>query len=159
MDMTGFLTLAGFIVILVVAALIFSFWALGRVFGRSSRFDALAEYYTVNPRRGPFEKSQLWRTIKIGGVHWRKWARLVVAADGFYIGIRYGFKEHAFLIPWTALHNPKETRLYWRPAVVMEVGNPAIVDMIVYMDVYRKMGPYLEKYSDFSIVEKERNPS
>jgi len=145
MDSTGILFLAGIIIVLVIGVLLLGFWGLGKMFGRASRFDALAEYYSVTPRKTVFEKSALWHTIKIGTVDWRKWVNLAVTPRGFYLEIKFGFKRYAFFIPWNALHNPQETRLYWRPAVELRIGDPAIVRMVVYMEVYRKMEPFLEK--------------
>ncbi len=150
MDLMGILTLGGVVVILVIAALTLGIWALGKRFERASRFEALAQDYAVKPRRAPFEKSQLWHTIKIGQVQWRKSVDLAVSPAGFYLGVNFGFRRRAFLIPWNVLHDPHETRLYWRPAVEMQAGKPAIVSLVVFMEVYRGMEPYLEEDLDLA---------
>lgn len=155
MDLMGILTLGGVAVILVIAALAFGFWVLEKRFERASRFEALAQVHAVAPRRAPFEKSQLWHTIKIGQVQWRKSVDLAVTLQGFYLGINFGFRRRAFLIPWSALHDPIETRLYWRPAVELNVGSPAIVSLVVFMEVYRKMEPYLEEYLEIAPAKGE----
>jgi hypothetical protein len=138
------LFLLSFTALAILLGLVVGVVFIMRGFGRQSHLNELAARYPVERRRIKKNPSFLWHTAQIGKVQWRRCLDIGVYAEGLYIEVKQLFnRPPPFLIPWQELHFQEETRLYWRPAVLLKIGDPPLTTLTLFREVYEEVKPHL----------------
>ena len=117
---------------------------ISKIFVRLSHLNELAGRFPVERRRIKKNPSFLWRTAQIGTVRWRRCLDIGVYEEGLYVEVNQLFNRPLpILIPWSELHFQHETRLYWRPAAALTIGDPTISTIILFREVYEHIQSHL----------------
>jgi hypothetical protein len=131
--------------ILILALLGVGYFYIVKKSFQKSGVSELAEHYPVQYRKGPFNSSFLWRTASIGGVQWRRCVDIAVLEEGLYLAVKQLiYPQPPALIPWSEMNRYRETRLYYRAACEINVGEPPVSRIVLFREVFEKMKPYLD---------------
>ncbi len=112
-------------------------------FAKTSGLDRLADKYAIKqqPEGSYFSK----QTIQIGAVRYRKCVTIGLCPSGLYLWPRPIFsKNPAILVPWPDIVNTQPAKIYQNRATELTIGEPRIGAVRVYVDIYRKMEPFLK---------------
>lgn len=130
------------ILLAVLAALYFFYTFLMRLFARMSGYNRLAQRYAT-----PYQpEGQEYRrqTLQIGAVRWRNCVRIGVSPLGLYLRPEAMLTSYApVLIPWDEIRKTEGTRLYWRQAWRLSVGEPRVATITLPMDLFETIRPHL----------------
>jgi hypothetical protein len=143
-----FIVLVPFIVLLLCTILLV-FFLVWKQFGKVSGFSQLAQMFpsSYKPQGKDFNLS----TIAMGSVRYRKCVYITVAGEGLYIKLRSLFpllpKNPPLLIPWDKIRDGGDSEIYLRKAYRLDVGEPKVVAISIFEDVYREALPHLNKKS------------
>jgi hypothetical protein len=85
-----------------------------------------------------------WQSVQVGAVVGKNSTTVIIGPEGLYLRAPM---LGAMLVPWSAIRGAAPTRLYWRDAVVLKVGDPPS-SVTVYRAVYEAMRPYLPRPKD-----------
>ncbi len=133
------------IMFITLAALVLGFVMINKFLSRLSRLKELSACYAAPLQTERFNRTFNWRTLKLGDVQWKRCVDIALQPRGLYLAIHKTFAQVTpLLIPWQDLHFEKEARLYYRPAVALTIGSPAITTLTVFSEVYEQMRLYLE---------------
>jgi hypothetical protein len=129
------------LLILVLAATALM-WQL---FARGSGWSALAERYpAATALAAPVIAGQ---TLQVGLVRYRRCVTVGIHQEGLYLAAQPGLpllpRNPPLLIPWSEFHHPQETRLYWRRAEQLVVGDPRVASITFPFELYLRFERYL----------------
>jgi len=131
--------IAGLAFFLAIVGLVFLILYLAQ---RSSGLSKMVARYGAS---GPIPEPALHHvTVQIGSVRWRRVSHVAATSEGLHLGLRsLFFERRRMLIPWADLGQPAKTMLYLAPAMRFPVGTPVIGHIVVPMNTYRVMQPFL----------------
>ena len=111
-----------------------------RPFAHGSGWTAMAARFPAEAE--PDGRRFTWQNVQVGAVRYRNCTTAVVAAQGLYLAVP--LPGHApLLIPWTEFRAAHETRVYWRRAMALTVGEPRIATVTVSLALWEAMRPNL----------------
>jgi hypothetical protein len=113
-----------------------------KAFNKLGGYDELAARFPG----GPEPSGPRWerRCAEFGGVMRYDWCVLIVAAaDGLWLQARPPAQgtQAAIFVPWAEIREARPTRLYWRAAVRLTCGEPAVGSITVWRPVWDAAGP------------------
>ena len=124
--------------VLVTFGLLFGLISL--LFIRLSGWNRLAARYGCSPPEGVW--TIVLESATVGIVRYRRIVKAGLRMEGLYLMI--GFLGHRTIcIPWSDLGEFQSGRIYRRPGMRMTAGKPPIARLVLSMDLYRAMYPYL----------------
>lgn len=113
-----------------------------RVFNRIGGYDRLARSY---PAAGePPGARWDYQCVEFGGRMRYDWCvALIAAAGGLYVQARPPAqgRQAAILVPWRDIVDVRPVRLYWRRAVRLTCGTPAVGTITVWEPVWNVAAP------------------
>lgn len=128
------------VLFVVLAAFAFLFTLLLLIFTHGSGWTKLAQTYPANHE--PEGQKYIGRTIRVGAVRYRNCVTASINPYGLYLSVP--LPHHPpMLIPWSEFKGLGETRIYWRKAIVLSIGNPRVATIAFPMGLFELMRPYL----------------
>ncbi len=141
----GLVALFAALVLLTLALM----WWMHRIFARGSGYAELARRFPADHE--PQGQKFTGQHVRVGAVRWRFCTTIVFSPEGLYLAVMAGvpvignprFTGHPpVLIPWSEIREVRRTVLYWRRAVALTVGEPAVVTLAMYESFW----PYIAQY-------------
>jgi len=130
------------LLLVIVLAAISLMWQL---FARGSGWSALAQRYPADA--GLVEPTLTAQTVQVGMVRYRRCVTLGIHPDGLYLAAQPGLpllpRNPPLQIPWSEFHHVQQTRLYWRRAAQLEVGDPRVASITFPFELYQRFERYL----------------
>jgi hypothetical protein len=113
-----------------------------KAFNKVGRYDQLAARFPG----GPEPQGPRWdrRCVEFGRTMRYDWCvTIVVAQDGLWLQARPPAQgtQAAIFVPWGEISYVKPVRLYWRQAVCLTCGEPAVGTITVWQPVWDAAGP------------------
>jgi len=107
-----------------------------------SGLNLLAEQYPApgQPMGQCLEK----QTVQVNSIRWRRTASLCLTDQGLYLQIA---TAPAAFVPWQAIIDQGSSDLFMLPAHTLDLGQPKLVALRIYDQVYQQMAPYLQQKS------------
>ena len=106
------------------------------VLAHSGGWARLGQHYATHqtPRGAPFR----WQSASVGWVAYNHVLRVDAAHEGLFLSMPWPFRvgHPPLFIPWTAVHDPTEQRMFWLRFVRFTVGSPPLVRMRLRAEVY-----------------------
>jgi hypothetical protein len=137
-----FILIAGFAGLAVFAGLILAIVLMSiRGFANKGGMNDLAVQYPAVQEPANALRRQ---TVKIGAFQYQRCLTVAVVDAGLYLSVRTVFTApKSALIPWSQIRLIGAGRLYWRPTHCISIGNPQIVTIEVFEDLWRQIEPRL----------------
>jgi len=112
-----------------------------RGFGQVSGLERLVRCFPVNASQGTLLERQ---TVMVGEVRYRSCASVGIQAEGLFLHLHLPLKSYPpVLIPWHEIRQAQPHRLYWMPAVRLQIGDFPGDSITVYESLFAQMRPYL----------------
>lgn len=140
------LLILAIVLALIVLSILF-YVLLVRIFASTSGLGKLGRVYGGD--RQPDGPTWSRQTIMIGSVQWKRCVTIGMGQSGLYLRVdAILVRLPALLIPWSAVRPQAKGLLYWRPAMVLSVGQPDLTIITVHMPLFSAMQPWLQPPSD-----------
>jgi hypothetical protein len=120
----------------------FVLWLLSRLSG----WSRLAQTYgTPEPRTPAGNKAWRWQSGSVGLVGYRGCLHIGVSPSGVALAVAWPFRlcHQDLFIPWNALHDRKDTKIFWYQTTRFQVGNPTQGSVQVPTEVLGSFGDKL----------------
>lgn len=116
-----------------------------QLLARGSGWRALAERY---PARTALAVPVLaGQTLQVGLVRYRRCVTVGIYPEALYLAAQPGLpllpRNPPLLIPWSEFHHARETRLYWRRARQLAVGDPVVAGITFPFELYQRFERHL----------------
>jgi len=113
-----------------------------RAFNKFGGYDKLAERYpcAAEPEGTRWDR----QCVELGGSMRYDWCTtLIVAQSGLVCAARPPAQgtQAAIFVPWSEIRDVRQIRLYWRRAVRLTCGEPAVGKITVWQPVWDAAGP------------------
>ena len=128
------------VLLLVFIALVLLYTFVSRFAVQSSGWAKLAELYPADDQ--PEGQVYKQRTVQVGAVRYRFSTTVCINRQGLYLSVR--LPDHSpIFIPWDEIKRIRKTRIYWRRAMQLSVGDPQVTTVAVWMNLFRVIQPHL----------------
>lgn len=113
-----------------------------RAFNKLGGYDALAERFPGASE--PVGSRWANRCVQFGRSMRYDWCvTIVVASDGLWLQAKPPLQgtQRPIFVPWGEIREVRRTLLYWRQAVCLGCGDPAVGTITVWQPVWDAAGP------------------
>jgi len=128
------------VLFVVLIAFVLLFTLLLLIFTHGSGWTRLARLYPASHQ--PEGQKYTWQTIRVGIVRYRNCVTAITDPQGLYLSVALPHHPPVF-IPWSEFRRLGETRLYWRRAIVLSVGDPRVATIAFPMGLFELIRPHL----------------
>jgi hypothetical protein len=128
----------------VLVIVVLSYWTMSTLIYRASGWSRLAQAYGVTSMPYPI---RLYRrgNIRVGKVRWRRSVTIAITTEGLYLGLRAFARSYPpVLIPWPAIVEVTDTKLYWVAAKELHFAAPQSPPVTIQMEVFQETQGYLK---------------